>query len=70
MDQVAVGVLGTGYMGAVYARVLAELRQANLVGLCDVLEDKARNLSAALGLRGYAGRNDVFAHDASDLRGL
>jgi len=42
-------------MGSLYARALAGLPQANLMGLCDTLEDKARNLATALGLHVYAG---------------
>ena len=59
MDQVSIAVLGAGYMGAVYARVLASLPQARLAGLADTLPDKARNLAAGLGLQGYAGRDAV-----------
>ncbi len=55
MEPIAVGVIGAGYMGSVYARVLCRLPEAHLMGLCDSLEDKARNLAAALGLRAYAG---------------
>jgi UDP-N-acetylglucosamine 3-dehydrogenase len=57
METVSFAVLGTGYMGAIYAHVLAELPQTSLLGVCDILEDKARNLARGLDLHGYSGRD-------------
>lgn len=58
MEPVRVAVVGTGYMGSTYARIFAQLNDAELVGLCDRQPAKARALAAELGMAGYVG-NDV-----------
>lgn len=53
--MIEIGVVSAGYMGAIYARILAQIPDVRVTGLCDRLADKARNLAAALQIDGYAG---------------
>jgi predicted dehydrogenase len=67
MAATNVAVVGAGYMGSLYARVLARASGARLVGLCDALEDKARNLASALGVQCACASNPA---DIMNLAGL
>jgi len=53
--MIQAAVVGAGYMGTVYGRVLSQLPEAELVGLCDQAEGRACELASALGMHGYAG---------------
>jgi len=46
MDQVRLGVIGVGFMGAIHARITAELPDAHLVAVADVDEARAACLTS------------------------
>jgi len=48
-----VGVVGTGYLGRLHARVLTEMPEAEVVGFVDVSDDTAREISDSLKLRRF-----------------
>jgi predicted dehydrogenase len=48
-----VGVVGTGYLGRLHARVLTEMPEAEVVGFVDVNDDTAREISNSLHLRRF-----------------
>src|SRR5207249_4764632 len=48
-----VGVVGTGYLGRLHARVLTEMPEAEVVGFVDVSDDTAREISDSLHLRRF-----------------
>jgi UDP-N-acetylglucosamine 3-dehydrogenase len=48
-----VGVIGTGGMGKHHARVLSELEGCELVGICDLKEDIAKQLARMYNTRAY-----------------
>jgi predicted dehydrogenase len=51
---IRVGVIGMGFMGTMYARVLARLEGAVLAGVCDVLPMRAEEAGRAFGVPAYA----------------
>jgi myo-inositol 2-dehydrogenase/D-chiro-inositol 1-dehydrogenase/UDP-N-acetylglucosamine 3-dehydrogenase len=62
MDHVNVGVIGTGWMGQLHARVLSQLPQARLVAVADAQADRARAAAAlADDCSAYDGYQDLLA---------
>jgi len=55
MKQLRFGVIGMGHMGDIYSRVLADLPEAELVAVCDVVGERAAEAAQRLGVPGYAG---------------
>jgi predicted dehydrogenase len=55
MEQARFAIVGLGFMGDIYARVLADLPEAALVACCDVMPEKATALAEALNVSGYVG---------------
>ena len=55
MKKLRFGVIGLGHMGDIYARVFADLPEAELVACCDIVPERAAALAAELGVSGYAG---------------
>lgn len=51
--SVRVGVIGTGYLGRLHARVLTEIPQAQMVGFVEPNDGIAAELESALGIRRY-----------------
>ena len=45
MDQVRIGVIGTGRMGASHCRVYSNMRHAKFVGVCDVNADLGKDVA-------------------------
>ncbi|MEM7033972.1 MAG: Gfo/Idh/MocA family oxidoreductase [Chloroflexota bacterium] len=45
MSNIGVGVIGTGILGDVHARVFHRLSEVDLVSVCDLDEDRARSIS-------------------------
>jgi predicted dehydrogenase len=69
--MIGIAVVGVGYMGTVYARVLNQLPEAQLVGLCDQIEDRAQELANTLSMPGYAGSDlSAMLHSTPDLRAV
>ena len=54
MRPVRVAVIGAGFMGQRHARIYAGLSDVELVGVCDVREEAARELGAQVGAEAYA----------------
>jgi len=55
MRVLKVAVVGVGYMGSIYARILAELPRAELVAVSDCDEERAAALGSELGVSTYGG---------------
>ena len=49
MDRIGTGVIGVGRMGALFARLLAQLPEAELLGVADVDSERAEAVAAATG---------------------
>jgi len=57
-----VGVVGTGYLGRLHARVLSEMPEVELIGLVDLDDEAADRVSQALGIRRFPSV-DALARD-------
>ncbi len=45
MKKIKVGVVGVGYLGRHHARIYSELPGAELVGVCDVDAEQAKEIA-------------------------
>lgn len=55
MRQFGIGVIGCGFMGTTYARILAESRETQLVGVADIDKERAEHLAARWQVPAYQG---------------
>jgi predicted dehydrogenase len=60
LDQVRIGVIGVGVMGANHARVLADLPHVRLVGLADPDRSQAMRVAKALGCQAVADHRTLI----------
>ena len=49
MDKVRFGIIGCGVIAPLHARGIIETPEAQLVAVCDVIEERAQKLSADYG---------------------
>ncbi len=60
--RTAIGVVGTGYLGRLHARVLTEMPEAEVVGFVEPDDTIAAEVSASLGLRRFASVSELAQH--------
>ena len=66
MDKVKIGVIGLGNMGSGHLRYLTDLQGAELVGVCDVVKEKADKFAASCGVKAYYSYTDLFDNAGLD----
>ena len=66
MKDISFGIIGSGFMGSVLARVGFELPYAKCVGAADVDVDRAIKLVAAVGGNAYQNFNDLLDREHPD----
>ena len=59
--QVKVGLIGLGNMGSSHARDLRDMPEVELVGVCDILRDRADRFAAECGTKAYYDYRDLLA---------
>jgi len=59
-QEIRVGVIGAGRLGSIHARVYSELPQVKLVGVCDVLSERAHILADAHGARVFQDYRELL----------
>ena len=62
MSRVRVGVIGVGHLGAVHARVYSQLHSAQLVGVCDLAADRAREIGERFGVPWHSDYRQLLPH--------
>jgi len=60
MDKVRIGVVGTGHLGSLHAKLLAEVKDARLVMLFDEDRAKAASLARTLGTEAAASLDELL----------
>lgn len=60
MEPVGMGLIGCGFMGTTYARILAESRETKLVGVADVDEERAQSLAVCYRVPAYQDFRDLL----------
>lgn len=61
--QVGFGVIGTGFWGKNHARVLSELKEANLLAICDIDAEKAKSIAKQYNVNGYTKVDDLLKRE-------
>jgi predicted dehydrogenase len=59
-EKIRVAVIGVGYLGKFHAEKYAKIPEVELVGLVDLLEDRARQWAEKLGTRAYADYRNLL----------
>ena len=68
MNPVKVAVIGVGYLGSIHARVYSQLEGAQLVGVCDVDEAKARAIAKKFKTRHFTDYRELVGKiDAASI---
>ena len=62
MDKVRIGVVGTGYLGRLHARVLTEMPEVNVVGFVEPRDAVADEVEANLKIRRFASVDELEEH--------
>jgi predicted dehydrogenase len=58
--MVRLGIIGCGGMGGYHAKRFTEMQQVELVGVCDVLQEKATALAEQLGVKAFTHHQDLL----------
>ena len=61
MIRQRVGIIGVGHLGTLHARMLAQIEEADLVGVYDSDPDRSRALAAELGIVAYPSAEALIA---------
>ncbi|MCM8797270.1 MAG: Gfo/Idh/MocA family oxidoreductase [Candidatus Omnitrophica bacterium] len=68
MQKIKVAVVGVGYLGSIHARIYRELPECELIGVCDINPDKAKEVAQRLGVRAYTDYKELFGKlDAASI---
>lgn len=59
-DEIPVGVIGVGYLGRFHAEKYAQSEKAKLVGVADIDEQRAREVSGPLGAEAFRDYRDLL----------
>ncbi|MEZ5306845.1 MAG: Gfo/Idh/MocA family oxidoreductase [Pyrinomonadaceae bacterium] len=62
MDKVRLGIIGTGYIGNVHARIHSSDADAEVSALFDIIPERAELASKAVGGRVCSSRGELFEH--------
>ena len=60
MKPIRVAVVGVGHLGSVHARIYSQLESAQLVAVCDLLPDRAKEAARRLGCRAVTDFSQIL----------
>jgi len=60
VKKIRVGLIGCGIIGSFWAKVLSQLEEVRIIGVCDVDLEKTRSLSSKLGVKSFAHHQDLL----------
>ncbi|MEM2895992.1 MAG: Gfo/Idh/MocA family oxidoreductase [Candidatus Bathyarchaeia archaeon] len=63
MKKLKVGLIGCGFWGKNHARVYSELEAAELVAVCDIVEENAKNIAKRYGCDWYKDVDEFLRRD-------
>jgi len=68
MSKLRVAVIGVGHLGSIHARIYSEMKNIELVGVCDIDIRKARKVARACKTKAYASYKDLIGQiDAASV---
>lgn len=66
MQKIRFGILGCGTIGDVHARAIMELDEAELIAVCDVSEDRAKEYAAKYRVKAYSSFEKMLSDPEID----
>jgi len=66
MNRLRVAVIGTGFWGKNHARVYKELAETELVAICDIDPERAKNVASQLGVKPYSSVSKMLGDKTVD----
>ncbi len=60
MSRLPVGVIGVGHLGAIHTRIYSQLPTAQLVGVCDLLPERAQAAAQQFGATAYTTYQELL----------
>jgi UDP-N-acetylglucosamine 3-dehydrogenase len=60
MNKLGVAVIGTGFWGRNHARVFKELKETELLAVCDINAERAKNVAKQFGVRAYTSMGKLL----------
>lgn len=60
MHKLKVGVIGVGHLGSIHAKIYKEIKNCQLVAVCDTNEERLREISKSLDVPGYNDYHELF----------
>jgi predicted dehydrogenase len=60
MDKVRVGVVGTGHLGSIHAKIYKDIPDCTLIGICDTDKKRLETVSKELNVAGYTDHRELF----------
>ncbi len=61
MHKIKVGVIGTGYLGALHARLYKEINGCVLAGICDIDKNRLQEVARELSVPGFSDYRELFS---------
>ncbi|MCM8798382.1 MAG: Gfo/Idh/MocA family oxidoreductase, partial [Candidatus Omnitrophica bacterium] len=62
MEKIKVGVIGVGKLGYIHARVYSEMKDVELVGVCDINQEKAKKVAQELKTEFYFDYREIIPY--------
>lgn len=66
MDKLRVAVYGAGFIGALHAKIFANMPNVELKAICDPVVDRARQVAQELGINAYRSYEEVLEKEEVD----
>ena len=60
MDKLKVAVVGVGHLGSIHAKIYKEIKDCELVAVCDTNAARLNEVSKSLGVAGYSDYRELF----------
>ena len=60
MPQIRIGVVGTGYLGSLHAKIYKQIENCSLVAICDTDKTRLGQISSALNVAGYTDYRELL----------
>jgi len=60
MKSIRVAVVGVGHLGAIHARIYSQLESAQLVAVCDIQPDRAKEAAGEYGCQAIADFRELL----------
>jgi predicted dehydrogenase len=64
--KISIGLVGLGNIGATHAKILKEMNNVHIAGVCDLVQEKADTYAKELNTQSYYNYKDLLEHSGLD----